>query len=87
MKELAAFTFLIVLVWVGWNQPYRAHFTSVVGDPPSILPPSAEQVTPAGAASGQGTATGVPQATPNPDKNWMWKKTTMDAPYKGKGER
>ncbi len=87
MKELAAFTFLIVLVWVGWNQPYGAHFTSVVGDPPSVPAPSPEQTIPVATVSRQATETGVSQPTPNPDKGWMWKKTTMDAPYKSKGDK
>ena len=85
MKELLAFLFLIMLIGVGWNQPYRAHFSSVTGN----APPASTAPAPAASAS----ATAGAAATPARENSWMWQKTSMDAPHapinddKGGGKR
>lgn len=90
MKELAAFILLIVLVGVGWNQPYRAHFSSVAGKPAVA---NGAPVAPAPPASAASAARPLPEATPARDSAWMWNKTSMDAPHapinddKGGGKR
>ena len=77
MKEFAAFILRIVLICVGWNQPYKAHFSSVVGEPPpgggagAVTAGSPGVPTAASAALGQ---------TPAPDSSWLWKKSTLDLP-------
>ena len=71
MKEFAAFIFLIILICVGWNQAYKAHFSSVVGKPP--MGGDADAGTPSAAHSAPGT-------TPAPDNSWLWKRTTLDLP-------
>lgn len=84
MKELIAFLFLIMLISVGWKQPYRAHFSSVAGNPPPVLTATAP------ASSAPATAEA---ATPARENSWMWQKTSMDAPHapinddKGGGKR
>ena len=84
MKELIAFLFLIVLIGVGWKQPYRAHFSSVAGNPLPVL------TAPAPASSAPATAAA---ATPARENSWIWQKTSMDAPHapinddKGGGKR
>ena len=76
MKEFAAFILLIVLICVGWNQPYKAHFSSVVGEPPPVTaapaPVAARPDAPAA------TAPAAPEATPARDSSWLWKKGTLD---------
>ena len=56
MKEFAALILLIVLIVVGWNQPYKAHFGSVFGNPPPVVvtpaPAATAPVPPAPAAAG-----------------------------------
>lgn len=80
MKEFAAFILLIVLVLVGWSQPYKAHFGRVTGNPPAV--PAAPADGPPAAAP---PARAVPQATPARDNSWLWKKTSMDEPHADKG--
>jgi hypothetical protein len=78
MKEFAALILLIVLICIGWNQPYKAHFSSVIGDPPAVsAAPVAQGAMPAPASP----AVAIPQATPARDTSWLWNKTSMDAPY------
>ena len=84
MKEMAAFVLLIVLIGVGWNQPYNAHFSSVVGEPPPVI------VAPAAAAPDAASAPAAPAtapaaATPARDTSWLWKKTSMDGPQPSDG--
>lgn len=87
MKELAAFILLIVLICVGWNQPYRAHFSSVAGKP------TAANGAPVAPAPPGSAARPLPEVTPARDSAWMWNKTSMDAPHasinddKGGGKR
>ena len=83
MKELVAFLFLIVLLGFGWNQPYKAHFSSLAGNPPPV-PPAALAPAPEAAAS---AAAAPAVATPAParDSSWLWKKTSMDGPQSGEG--
>ncbi len=87
MKEFAAFILLIVLVLVGWSQPYKAHFSSVVGDPPPVLaaPPVATADAAPASSSPAGSAPAVPQATPARDNSWLWNKTSMDEAHSDKG--
>ena len=82
MKELVAFIFLIVLIGVGWNQPYKAHFSSVAGNPPPVIvvpaaPAPVAPPTPAVAA-----APAPVEAPPARDGSWLWKKGALDAPDK-----
>ena len=87
MKEFAAFILLIVLVLVGWNQPYKTHFSSVVGDPPP-MPAAASattQDTSPAPSSPTAAASAVPQATPARDNSWLWNKTSMDEAHTDKG--
>ena len=83
MKELAALILLIVLICIGWNQPYKAHFSSVVGDPPPVVAVPAP--APAMPDAPPAMAPAVPQATPARDNSWIWNKTSMDQPHSGKG--
>lgn len=91
MKEFVALVLVMVLIFIGWNQPFKTHFSSVVGD----LPPAAAVISPpladaSPASLPQGVPTPVaPQATPARDATWLWKKTTMDSPHaatESKGE-
>jgi hypothetical protein len=63
MKELVAFLFLIVLVAIGWNQPYRDHYRSIVGPDPAPRPISAQAAKP---------------AAPARQSVWDWEKGTLD---------
>ena len=83
MKEMAAFLLLIVLIGVGWNQPYKAHFSSVVGEPTPV--PAA---TPGAAAAPSAPPAAAPaaEAAPARDSSWLWKKGTLDAPEKEAGK-
>lgn len=83
MKEMAAFVLLIVLIGVGWNQPYKAHFSSVVGEPPP-LPAAAPGA--ADALSALPPAAPAAEAAPARDSSWLWKKGTLDAPEKEAGK-
>ena len=86
MKELAAFLLLIVLVVVGWNQPYKAHLDGMMGKPPPATPAPATPAAaplPAHAATAAPlppVAQAAPAATPARDASWMWKHTAIDAP-------
>lgn len=97
MKEFAALILFIVLIAVGWNQPFKVHFQSITGAPPSApeltetTPPFTPQ-SPRQASLPSRPGPGVPavaaSATPIPEeKSWMWQKTPMDAPYKEKRGR
>ena len=87
MKEFAAFILLIVLVCVGWNQPYKAHFSSVVGEPPPVpaLPAKMPQDTASTSVAQTQPPPAVPQATPARDSSWLWNKTSMDEAHSDKG--
>ena len=85
MKEFAAFILLIVLICVGWNQPYKAHFGSVIGEPPPVPSAPAPERPPATSATPP-AAVAVPQATPGRDNSWRWKKSTLDRKEK-EGEK
>ena len=76
MKELAAFILLIVLIVIGWNQPYKAHFSSVVGDPPPAAP--APAAAPAAPLPPVVAAPAAPEPAPARDSSWLWKKGTLD---------
>ena len=80
MKEMAAFVLLIVLIGVGWNQPYRAHFGSVVGEPLPVL------LVPSSGAPGAAVPGGGEVAAPR-DSSWLWKKGTLDAPDRDGGKQ
>ena len=86
MKEMAAFVLLIVLIGVGWNQPYKAHFTSVVGEPPPVVvsPSTAAPGVPSAPGAG---APGAVEAAPDRDSSWLWKKGTLDAPDREGGKQ
>ena len=84
MKELVALTFLIVLVVLGWNQSYKNHFDSLVGNPPPATPaPVTPPPVSAGAPAG---APAIPATTPAPTGSWMWGKTTGPAPLSPPGK-
>lgn len=73
MKEFAAFILLILLVLIGWNQPYKAHFSSVTGKP----------LTAGGAgtaATGSPARAAGPKSTPASDSSWLWKRSKLDLP-------
>ena len=78
MKEFAAFILLILLVLVGWNQPYKAHFGSVIGKPST--PGGAVAVISEKPGPPAMVAPAVPRATPAADRSWLWKKSTLDLP-------
>jgi hypothetical protein len=78
MREALVFVFLILLVWVGWRQPYSEHFGVVAGVPT----PEAKIATPTPAPD----AGKARPATPAPhDRSWMFAPTKMDAPYSSSG--
>jgi hypothetical protein len=86
MKELAAFILLIVLAVIGWNQPYKAHFNSMMGNPPPA-PPVAVVVPPPVPAATPAVVQTAPPATPARDNSWLWNKTSMDQPHSGSGDK
>ena len=82
MKEMAAIILLVVLIGVGWNQPYKAHFTSVVGEPaPAVGVPVSAPAPPAPGAA----APAPTEAAPARDSSWLWKKGTLDRQEKEGG--
>ena len=84
MKELAAFILLIVLIVIGWNQPYKAHFSSVVGDPPPATP--APAAAPAAPVAPVAAAPAATEPAPARDSSWLWnKKGALDPVVKDGG--
>ena len=76
MKEFVAFLLFLVLICVGWNQPYKAHFSSVVGEPPPVLIPA--PAVPAAPVAPVANAPAAPEPAPARDSSWLWKKGTLD---------
>ena len=75
MKVLLEFCFIILLIGVGWRQPYREHLERAFG-PSGITGTrtddrSSRNVSPTPLPIG-------PRATPAPDTRWMWKNSTLD---------
>lgn len=79
MKELAAFLLLLVVAIGGWNQPYKAHYGSLLGHPPAATPAPVAAAAPVPAATPAVVRT-APPATPAPDNSWMRNRSTLDAP-------
>ena len=72
MREALALLFLIVLIAMGWKQPYRNHVNSVVPQ----VGAAAQITTPDPRQQRMQAVPVVPR-----DRSWMWERTKMDAPY------
>ncbi len=80
MRELLVILFFIFLIASGWKQSYREHFESIMklGTGRSSSPGAVTPATPSPKVEAN-------QPTPTQASPWMWRKTTMDEPYKAKG--
>jgi hypothetical protein len=86
MREALAFVFLILLVMLGWKQPFESHLRAVAVAPAQ---PPAGEITPRPAARAPTTRSAVvqtitPRASPTPPADWIHGRTKMDAPYSQK---
>ena len=88
MKEIAALALLTALVVVGWNQSYKNHFDSLVGNPPPATPAPAAPPPPVAAGHPAPAVPGatLPAATPPQDQTWMWEKKPGAAPLPTPGK-
>jgi hypothetical protein len=86
VNTIAKILILAVLVWLGWNRPYRdfvgSYFPSL-GVTPSrlaILKSQQPQAAPPADAWTQGNAyaPGVAAAPQPRDRSWMWDRTKLD---------
>lgn len=85
MRGLIEVSFLVLLLWLGWKQPFvdQVRGASLVPSlEPSRLARLAEQAqnVPRPAATNGGTTAAAP--APAPDRSWLWDTTKLD-PAKG----
>ncbi len=80
MREALAFLILILLISLGWNQPFSEHVSNLTGQPVvSRVPAYANQPGQPGAVASAGRPGA--HVSPPRDNSWMWAPTTMDKPY------
>ncbi len=86
MRELLVILFFIFLIASGWKQSYREHFESIMklGTGRSSSPGAVTPATPSSKADPDHPAP-TQSVPPTQTSPWMWRKTTMDEPYKAKG--
>ena len=84
MRIPAEIAFILLLLFLGWRQPYRQHLEHLFPDRfPPALPAAAatpEPVMPLPAS------TPALKATPPPrSEAWLWEPKPMDKPYNSNG--
>lgn len=75
MKVLLEICIIILLIWVGWRQPYREHLQRALGMPELAGKPLHP------ALGGKPTPTPLrlnPATPPARDSAWMWRHSTLD---------
>jgi hypothetical protein len=73
MREAVALITLILLLWVGWKQPYRNHLADLLGARSKRV--AGESGTPNTVANAA-----PPEAPAPPDNSWMWQRGKLDNP-------
>jgi hypothetical protein len=74
MKILLEFLFILLLIAVGWRQPYREHANRALGIP--VAPPEPKSTPAASRATPYPAA--APAPTPVRDSSWMHRPTRLD---------
>jgi len=81
MREVLALITFALLFWIGWDQSYRDHLINVLS---GIAPGAAKQLAASAEVKTKELRTTPPPpvlAAPQPDNNWMWKRSRLDNPH------
>ena len=80
MVQVLAFLFVVLLLCVGWQHPFKEVYAQIRGEKTEAV---AQLPPPPGVPRGNAAVQAQPTAKPSSGQ-WMWKPTGMDAPYANK---
>jgi hypothetical protein len=82
MREALAFFVLLILISLGWNQPFCGHLANLTGKPLPAKSRDSARRTVAGTIPPRTNPLDrqTSQASPSRDNSWMWGPTIMDKP-------
>ncbi len=88
MRPLFELIIIALVVFAGWNQPFKDHAAALF--PNAGIQPSRTAVAAQRAARMEGYPAGSSQVPPrtqplSKNPSWMWSETSMDRPYKSNG--
>lgn len=79
MRTLVEIGIVLLLIGLGWKQPYRVQLEAIFPQAESVTSEEAPSPAPATRTAPSPAPIQTPTPPPTRDSSWMWQKRTMEA--------